>query len=97
MIHLQSNYIAWVGTNFLPIGNAIVSESTFCMVSSSYSVSYVLTNNSLAPISIIADTKNLCILLGKYKRPYYIFKVLSFNQSTFSTYLMSTGYISFPT
>ena len=65
-------------------------------VVSSSSASQLLINDCIAPISSMADSSDLCIPIGKYKRPCFIFNALSFDQSKFPTYFISTRQTGFP-
>ena len=74
-----SNYIARVATNVLLVDSITNIDIISYAVTNSFSTSQQLTNNYIAPVSNIADTKNLWVLLAKYKRPCCILILLSFN------------------
>ena len=73
----KTNYIAKVATNTLPIGNIIVRVIMFCMFSGSFSASLQLINDCVAPVSNIANTGNLWVLIIKYKRSCCILMLLN--------------------
>ena len=72
-----SNYISKLATNVLNIGNRTVRGIVGCVLARSFSASLQITNDHMAPVSNIADTVNLWVLIGKYKRPCCIPIVLS--------------------
>ena len=91
-----SNCSAKVATNVLPFGNVMIRVAgSFSMVAGSFSARLQITNDHVAPVSNIADTSNSWVLIGNYKRLYCVLTLLSFGESTFPAYLISTGYISF--
>ena len=91
-----SNYIAQIATNILPTGNVIVRGVVYFIVAGSFSASFQLTNNHIAPMFKIPDSANSWVLTGKFKRSHCILWLHSPGQSTFPTYFTSTSYVSFP-
>ena len=72
-----SNSTALVATNVFPAGNVMVRDVVVCIVADGFSTSLQLTNNHLDPVSYKADTANLWLLIGKYKRLHYMLVLLS--------------------
>ena len=89
------NYTTEVATNVFPTGSIMVRRFVVCAVAGSFSASLQLANDCMALMSNIANTENLWVLIGKYKRPCYVVMLLNSGLSTFPNYLISTGYISF--
>ena len=52
----MSNCIANIATNVFHIGNIIVKNFISCTIAGSFAASFLLTNNRVAPVSIIAGT-----------------------------------------
>ena len=92
----MSKFITILASNVFPIGNVMVRGFMVYIVAGSFFASLQLTNNYMAPVSSIADTENFLVLTGKYKIPHCILMLLSLGYSTFSAYIISTGYVSFP-
>ena len=67
-----------------------------CTVVGDFAASLQFTNDRVAPVSNIAGTANLLVGIDKYKRLHCILMLLNCSSLTFPTYLMSTGYFSFP-
>ena len=65
-------------------------------IAGSFAANLWLTNDHVAPVSSIAGTANPWLYTDKYKRPHCVCMLLSDGLSTFPTYLLSTGCISFP-
>ena len=61
-------------TNALPIGITMVNSSISCKIANSLQ----LINDCVALVSNMGDIVNPCMLIGKYKKLFFIFKVLSF-------------------
>ena len=92
----MSNYASKVATNIFPIGIVMVRSIVVCMVAGSFSASLWLINDCMAPLSKIANTANLRVLVSKNKRLCCILMLLKSGWPTFPTYLMSASYVSFP-
>ena len=85
-----------MATNVFLVGNITFKGIVVFTVAGSFAASLQLTNDHMAPVSNIAGTVNPWVLSGKNNRPHCTLMILNCSSSTFPTYLMSTGYASFP-
>ena len=91
-----SNWIADVVVIVFPVGSVTVRGAIVCTVAGNYAANLRLTNDRIAPVSSTAGTVNPWVYTDRYKRPRCVCTLLSNGLSTFPTYLMSAGCISFP-
>ena len=91
-----SNWIADVIVIVFPVGNVTVRGDVVCTVAGNCAASLWLTNDCVAPVSSMAGTANPWVYMDRCKRPCCVCTLLSNGLSTFPTYLISTGCISFP-
>ena len=85
-----------MATIVFPVGNVMVRGVVVYAIAGSLAANLQLTNNHVVPVSSIAGTANPRVWTDKYNRLHCICTLLSYELSTFPTYLTSAGYVSFP-